>query len=210
MKSSEAKNHDTRERLIHAAGEVFAEYGFRAATVREISRRANANVAAVNYHFGDKKALYSTVLKSTLTAAVEKYPPDLGLKENATAEEALFAFIRSFLLRILDEGRPAWHGKLMAKEFSEPTAAFDELVESAVRPLHNRLASIVREVLGRGAGDELVRLCTMSIVGQCVFYHHSQPVIMRLHQKKFGPEDVDCLAKHIMHFSIGGLRDLSN
>ncbi len=47
--------HETRQRLIEAVGEVFAERGFRAATVRDICQRAQANVAAVNYYFGDKE-----------------------------------------------------------------------------------------------------------------------------------------------------------
>ncbi len=207
MNESDSKSN-TRERLIQAAGEVFAEHGFRAATIREISKRANANVAAVNYHFGDKESLYAAVLKGALITAVRMYPPDMGLKENPTPEEELWAFIRSLLLRILDEGRPAWHGKLMAREFSEPTAAFDELVEDAVRPLHERLKRIVQEILGGEVDEERARLCTMSIVGQCVFYYHCRPIIMRLHQRRFGPEDVDVLADHIMRFSIAGLKEL--
>jgi AcrR family transcriptional regulator len=47
----------TREALLEAAAQVFAELGFRAATVREICQRARANIASVNYHFGDKENL---------------------------------------------------------------------------------------------------------------------------------------------------------
>src|ERR1700676_2168363 len=59
----------TRDKLIEAAGYVFAERGYRAATIREISRRAGANVAAVNYTFGDKMGLYTEVLRHSVRAA---------------------------------------------------------------------------------------------------------------------------------------------
>ena len=42
-----------RERLLEAAGEIFAEHGFRNTTVREICKRADINLAAVNYYFRD-------------------------------------------------------------------------------------------------------------------------------------------------------------
>jgi TetR/AcrR family transcriptional regulator, regulator of cefoperazone and chloramphenicol sensitivity len=119
---SERTRTDTRQRLLEAAGEVFAERGFRAATVREICQRAKANLAAVNYHFGDKEHLYAAVLQYTFRYARQKYfHPTLGLSADATPEARLRAFICSFLFRLLDEGLPAWHGKLMAREMAEPT-----------------------------------------------------------------------------------------
>src|SRR6187401_1850657 len=136
----------TRQQLIEAAAEVFAQVGFRAATIREICQRAGANIAAVNYHFGDKEKLYLEVLRFTQEQALEKYPIDLGVKADASAELRLKAFIRSFLFRIFDEGPIAWHGKLMSREMIEPTAALDKLVNEKIRPQAAQLAGIIREL----------------------------------------------------------------
>ncbi len=198
---------DTRQRLLDAAGEVFAEKGFRCATVREICSRAGANVAAVNYHFGDKDSLYIAVLKYAHRRAVEKFPPALGLPKSAAAEERLEAFIRSFLYRILDEGRPSWHGKLMIRELADPTAALDSLVEESIRPTYETLTGIVGEILGKAASTD-IRYFTNSIVGQCVFYCHTAPVLERLAPGKIKSSEIDRLAEHIAQFSLCALRQL--
>jgi AcrR family transcriptional regulator len=201
--------HGTRERLLEAAGEVFAQHGFRATTVREISRLAHANVAAVNYHFGDKEGLYSEVFKHALHSAEKKYPPDLGLGEEAPPEDRLQAFIKSILYRCLDEGRPAWHGKLMLREIVEPTAALSQVVDNTIRPLHARLRTIVHELLDRDADDEEVQLCAMSIVGQCVYYYHARPIFERVYGQTYGPNDIERLSDHITAFSLEAIKGLS-
>lgn len=53
---------EPRERIIAAARDVFIEQGFDLATVREITLRADVNVAAINYYFGSKDELISEVL----------------------------------------------------------------------------------------------------------------------------------------------------
>jgi len=199
---------DTRERLLRAAGEIFAEQGFRSATVREISRRANVNVAAVNYHFKGKEGLYSSVLRYTLDSATKKYPLELGLKEGATPEETLRAFVRLLLCRVLDDGRPSWHGKLMAREFIEPTAALDQMIDEAIKPLYQSLSGILRDLMGPGTNEERVRMCLMSIVGQCIYYFHVRPVIENIYQRQFGPKDLEQLSEHITRFSLGGIEAL--
>src|SRR5262249_16323313 len=152
---SDATLTETRQRLLEAAGEVFAARGFRAATVREICRRARANLAAVNYHFGDKERLYAAVLQYTFHCA-EPSPLDLGLGVEATVEEGLQAFIRSHLCSLFDEGRPAWHRKLIAREMAEPTQALDVVVDQMIRPEAELLMAIVRDVLGHGAHPQRV------------------------------------------------------
>jgi AcrR family transcriptional regulator len=202
------QNIETRTRLLEAAGEVFAERGFRAATIRDICQRAGANVAAAHYHFGDKEELYLAVLKSCADEALKKYPATLGVTESATPQEKLHAFVRSFLFRIADKGRPAWHGKLMAHEMAEPTAALDGLINEVYRPLISRAEDIVCELTGRQPDDETVLRCTRSLLGQCLYYYHARPVIQRMTpQQQFEPADVEQLAAHITKFSLAALKE---
>ena len=200
----------TEKRLLEAAGEVFAEYGYRAATIRQICEKAGANIAAVNYHFGDKDGLYMAVLRFVHKTYVEKYPPDRGLDSRATVEQRLRAYIRSLLYRIFAEGRPGWHMKLMAREMMEPTGALDTLVKEAARPLHQELASIIREFFGSGASEEAVRLSTLSVLSQGVYYHSARPIINRLYpQQIYDGREIERLIEHITQFSIFALKGLA-
>lgn len=203
-------NTGTEQRLLEAAGEVFAEFGYRTATVRQICEKAKANLSAVNYYFGDKDRLYLGALRYLHTTATDIYPPSLGLKPGAKAEDRLHAFIRSLFHRLLGEGRPNWHMKLAARELIEPTPALDVIVDEAIRPLSQELESIIVDLLGAEADDELVRLCMLSVVSQCGFYHHSRAVISRLYPaQKFGAADIERIAQHVTQFSLAAIKSLS-
>ncbi|MDB6021432.1 MAG: transcriptional regulator, TetR family [Pedosphaera sp.] len=205
----DAAQDATREHLLEAAANVFAEVGFHAATVREICQRAGANIAAVNYHFGDKEQLYRAVLKETHHCALAKYPADFGLPPRATAEQRLHAFVFSFLMRIFSEGRSARHGKLMAREMIEPTGALDEIVSENIRPMAVVLTGIVGDLLPK-SDVETRRLCAMSVVSQVLFYHHCRPVVMRMFpDMKFDQKGIEKLAAHITRFSLTAIRDLA-
>ena len=66
--ASEVSEENTRDKILNAAGEVFAEQGFEGATIRAITERAGVNVAAVNYHFRDKAELYTRVVVDACSA----------------------------------------------------------------------------------------------------------------------------------------------
>jgi hypothetical protein len=98
----------------------------------------------------------------------------------------------------------------MAWEMIEPTAALDALVTNVIRPMEQRLKSIVLELLGPDAPDEQVRLCQISIISQCLHHRQAQPVIQRLFpQQQYGPENLETLADHITQFSLQALRGLA-
>jgi hypothetical protein len=91
----------------------------------------------------------------------------------------------------------------------EPTAALDALVEAEMRPMSAQLQKILRELLGTNIPEKTVRLCTMSVVSQIVFYHHCRPVIERLHPElRYAPKDVEHLAEHIASFSLAAIRGM--
>lgn len=207
---TETTPQQTRERLIEAAAAVFAEQGYRSATIREISHRAGANLAAVNYHFRDKEGLYLEVLRSVLRAAYEKFPVTLGLSESASSEELLNAFVKSLLLRIFDADGQLHLGRLMLNEMVEPTGALDELVKQEMAPKLESLALIVQRLAGGRLGERELRRVCYSIVGQCVFYKHCWPMIERLEKTvPYDREELERLAEHITRFSLLGLKNVA-
>jgi AcrR family transcriptional regulator len=199
----------TRKRLLEAAGEVFAEKGFRCATVRDICQRAGANVAAVNYHFGDKEKLYAEVLHLAHACAQERYPEGFEAMPGATPEQRLRALIGSFLRRLLDEGRPAWQGKLMAREMTDPTPALNVVVDRLIRHDFERVVEVVRQIAGEQHDANSLRRCAASIIGQCLFYRHAAPVVQRITPElKYDPPGIEYLADHITQFSLAALKHM--
>ena len=203
-----AEKQETRQRLLETAGEIFAEKGFRVATVREICKHAGANIAAVNYHFGDKERLYIAVLQQTFAVANEQYPLNRALAENASPEERLRSFVSAYLLRLLDSGRKSWHGKLIAREISEPTPAFSLVVDEMVHPSLELITAIVRDFLGESVPVEMVKLYVRSILGQCLFYFHFRSIIEMLNPDcVFTREKIEQCAEHICNFSLPALQE---
>jgi AcrR family transcriptional regulator len=199
---------DTRQRILQVAAEVFADSGFEKATVREICMRASVNVAAINYHFGDKENLYIEVLKYCKSLAFEKYPSDLDTKKTDPPEIKLKTFIRSFVFRILDDGPSSLFGRLVSREYIEPTNALDMLFEEAIRPTFVLLSDIVRELLGNKAQEMKVRMCCASIVSQCLFYLYARHALARLFpEQKFGTTETEAIVDHINRFSLSAIQD---
>ena len=203
--------HDAiARRILDAAGPIFAERGFRQTTVRDICRRARVNVAAINYYYGDKRRLYAAALKHGRESALLRFPPDRGLGAHPSPDERLHAFVHSFLSRFLAVGQPEWYGKLCMREMAEPSGVLDDLVNEMVRPMFERLRKIVRDLLGRGATNEQVRLCALSVVGQCMHYYYARSVLQRLFPRR--PVDaraIEPIARHITQFSLSAIRRMS-
>lgn len=197
----------THAKLIDAAGRVFAEQGYRAATVREICQQAGANIAAVNYHFRDKLGLYTEVLRQSVCAA-HMGRARAALDQDISAEEKLRAVIRVRVQSLRGANLPDWHFRIVAHELAAPTPALPQVIDEALLPIYSRMLEIVGSILNAPSEDEKTRLCVYSIMGQMILYALAQPVLVRLWSGlKMTPEQLDRIADHIADFSLAYLRE---
>lgn len=202
----------TRQRLLEAAATVFSEKGFRDATIREISARAGANVAAINYHFGDKQELYREVLRyaDQCAAAMRSVQADMHELGELSPRRKLAMFIRGYLGGLVESGKLSWHTQLIARELLEPSPALDIIINENIRPRSELLSGIVRELLAAGGhpapSEPMVFRCKFSIIGQCLIYHSGRHVVERLHpDASLGPHNLDEVAEHITAFSLAAI-----
>lgn len=203
-----AFNEATRERILQAAGEIFAEKGFRDATVREICARADVNLASVNYHFRSKEALYYQALSFAFQQAEAMYPLEHPDGERASPTDRLRWFIRHFLFRMLDDTHLGWHGKLITREMLVPSSAREPLIESAIQPRLDALRAILRLLARRRLERHELDRCVLSVVGQCLVYRHARAVIERLYPDVIaGPGAREASAEHVFRFTMAALRD---
>lgn len=196
----------TRERLLEAARAVFSEHGFQGATVREICRRAEANVAAVNYHFGSKDGLLAEALNFNQLRVLQVENAQLG----GCPQARLRQFVHGLLTMLLDESQPTSQCRIMARELADPTPLLDQIVSEAVAPMHNYVRQLLREIVGDRLDEVALRRCLSSLLAQCFHYRHAYPVLQRLHPTlRYTPEEIAALAEHIVDFSLFGLLGMS-
>jgi TetR/AcrR family transcriptional regulator, regulator of cefoperazone and chloramphenicol sensitivity len=187
---------DTRARLLRAAAEVFARHGYETSTIRQICARAGANVALVNYYFGDKLELYTEVLRSSV--------PPSSSPAAGDPEQALRRIIAAMVDRAFETGDQAClRYRLMLHEFVHPTAATSRVVDVVMRPLYDRLREIVGAILELPPGHEKTRLCVHSVIGQVAHYAHSTPILTALWPAmKMTAAQRETVATHIADFTL--------
>jgi AcrR family transcriptional regulator len=204
------RDRETRERVLRAAAQLFADRGFKKVTVRDICRAARANVAAVNYHFGDKSGLYREVLQRAIDIVRATSDAARTAGEGRPAEERLRRYIHVSLCRAVAEGHANWISRLIHREIADPTPAFDTLVDQGIRPRIDDLSVIVAELLGCELNDERVARCVVSIHSQWVLFVPNS-IASRLRSKfQVRNESPDRVAEHIADFSLAGIRAVTS
>ena len=199
----------TRDRLLKAAERLFADRGFRKVTVREVCRAAHANVAAVNYHFGDKAGLYRAVVTFAMDVMRETNELSQRAGDGLSPEEQLRSFVRVFVTRLTGDGPNTWIHRLMAREMEQPTEALDLVMTHIVKPRLEYLSGVAGQLMGMPPDDPRVKRCIASLQMQCLMAARGKvpPAL----EKSFGPamRDIDGAVEHIVEFTLGGLRAIA-
>jgi AcrR family transcriptional regulator len=204
----------TRRRILAAAGELFAERGFRAATMRAIAARARVNLAAAHYHFGSKRDLYLEVvrgefekLEKRLAARGASPGAALDRLSRGELEEMLRRRVETMLETVLDES--SIHGAIMQREMADPSDALPVIVEQFIDPQRRAMDRLIAQLEPELSEAEIER-CTRSLVGQTFFYLTHRPALLLLMRRSRYPRGiVREAAEHITAFSLGGLDRLA-
>ncbi len=209
-KTRPESNDDTRQRLILAAGGLFAEKGFGDTSVRDIARAAGANVAAVNYHFTSKENLYLEVVRFVLgrmtevrRAALADIVPDVLTQPQAV--EALRALIDRETRSYVASDLPRWYARLILRCIMSKSPALDPIIEQAFRPNHHALKTLLQKACPRLSGGE-AGLWAYSITGQIVFYNVArEPILLLAREKEYSEKFLRSVVAHITQLTLLGL-----
>ncbi len=200
---------ETRRRLLDAAGQLFAAKGYRATKTSEICKEAEANIAALHYHFGSKEQMYVAAWQHEFQRSIALYPPDGNVPAQAPAAERLYGMIRSLVKRASD---PSSHDlDIVHREMANPTGLLSAEMRRTLEPLRERHCALIRELLGPCASALDVQLCEMSIHSQCfvsIVQERRRQLCPEGEQSRRGRRlavTEDLLVAHVHRFSIAGL-----
>ncbi|MEA3240882.1 MAG: CerR family C-terminal domain-containing protein [Pseudomonadota bacterium] len=196
---------EKRRRILTAACRIFAEKGYHAASVADICRWAGANVAAVNYYFGDKATLYAEAWQ---TAYEKRLSPEFTEADNVAPEEQLRLFIHSLIQHFTEHGSQGEFTRLYLKELANPTGLISNLWHKLIEPRRQVLLNIIRNIMGATANnDEAVLFCEVSIVNQCrTLSTLRRSDLEYLLDQPLSSDLITRLGDHIADFSLAGIK----
>jgi TetR/AcrR family transcriptional regulator len=195
----------SRQALMDAGQDAFAELGFDGATVDEIARRARVNKAMISYHFGGKAGLYEAILRRTFTAAIDR------LEALQDSPEPADVLLRRFVQGFGDiVGRnPTWPTMMLREVLSGGAHLNREML-----PNFLNVFSLVREIVNRGMREGVFRpvnpfLTHLSLIGGLLFYFATAPMRERLAAEGMLPMKMPERKEYVRHMEELAVRALA-
>ena len=167
-------NLTTRERLLQAATRLFADNGYRGASVRDICNLAGANPGAVSYHFGGKRQLYRAVLRRAAAGLADMGPvadDDNGKREPVSVLDAL----RRVLARMQSDDAAT---RLLLRDLADGGSVAVESLTPPLRTAFEQLATAIGHGDNPQASSE-GRLLFLGLAAPLFLLTAAWPVVAR-------------------------------
>ena len=201
-----AKREDgkvTRRKLLNAACEIFAQKGYKGAKVADICKQAGANVASVNYYFGDKVSLYKEAWQYALQNLIETTFSELS---GGSPQALLRQYIQTLMRHLAGKDKSGQFSRLYLMELANPTGLIKDAWHDMIEPQRRRLHDIIRAIIGPEAEELSILFCELSIVNQCrALVTVKDSDLQYMLRQPLGTELIDRLARHIADFSLAGI-----
>ena len=190
----------TRRALIDAATSVFAEQGYDGGSVRQITRRADANQAAITYHFGGKEGLYRAVLETAVETFDDQGDFDEASAAHADLAQALRLAMRHFLRPLVRQDRLGRYVQIFGHETANPSPVFRAFFAEKRPRAFKAAERLIRRVLPPGSSDQEVSLHTFWLTQQPIAFVRSAS---RLREPPFGLTFDDAGVERIVEMLVG-------
>ncbi len=208
MAQENKQSDQTRDRLLDAAERLFAQKGYNGVSVREITKAANASLAAVNYHFRSKKELYMEVFRQRWQRQSERLrAPMLELKarDDLTPEIVVRTILKMFLETPVSDEERHRHGQLIMREMVCPTEVFEVMVENQMRPFVEDVSQLLARAIGREVNSDRLRLCALSLMAQGVYFNSTKPAVSRITGRTYDDAFIAELVDHVTRITMVGI-----
>lgn len=200
---------DTREALLDAAESLFAEQGLQAASLRAITQRAGANLAAVHYHFGSKEGLVRAVFVRRMAPLKEerfRLLEACNLDRPDAIEQAVHAFVAPLVRMMRDPATGSQHFACMVgRAFSEPSEEIRQIVTEELAETFQRFFSTLRRLLPHLPEKELMWRMHF-VAGSMGHTVACGDLLERFSQGQCRISDVDNTIAYLVTFLAAGLR----
>jgi AcrR family transcriptional regulator len=200
-------------RLLDAAEQLFAERGFESVSVRDVTQLAEANVAAVNYHFGSRDGLVGLVIARYITPVNEERLARLEALEKKWSgkavpiEETIDAFVRPLAGIVRkSELSERLFCKLMGRIFSFQGEGLPLAVEEQMKHLSDRFIKVLGKALPTVSPEELVWR-THFVVGGVIHMLMNGEMLHRLTNGVSGNPSMELTLGRFVRFAAAGLRE---
>lgn len=192
----------TYNRILEAAGELFASTGFAETTSKTVAARAEVDLASINYHFGSRKGLYQAVLVEAHRRLISIDSLQNIVEADLPATEKLRLLIEGLVeSAIADKG---WHATVLSRELLSPTSHLKTLLETVIPAKMSFILGILSEITGLLPQDPALLRCLASVMAPCAMLLVVGPNTFSFANAihRMGRE---VLVDHLHSFAIAGL-----